>query len=775
MRIFSPRRTRNIKTVTLTAGTRWHGRLWGQLRNVDVLLRLAICAFFLLLLILVLESWQAPFRHRVGDFIADGVLARIEFDRVNQRRTELAQLERERLVAPVFRNDVQILRDLEYKLRTDLFSVGSVHDVHDLSADVRSAFGFNIEALGPSPLPAEMARNWQTLQASIGPMTMSERQIDEIVGEFTQFTAPLRVSGVLAPEDIERLDLALDQKIALLTSEEPLRTGSDLPEVTVSDALLQENLKAGGRLARQWNQFPSLSRLQPILERWLMQRVPPTLTFDESATRQRLDAIRRETPAVTDHYSRGQVLVPPASHLDEESLDVLRSQYRTLEEGVSWSDRIIRVGMVAALLIVLGAVNAFYVIRNEPRLIHNAARLAIYLGAITVSVGVARLLAIGSWRAEIMPLLTAVMILAVAYNQVLAALTGFSLSLLLTLSTGGNVGDFVLMMSAIAAAVVQLNQVASRSKVVIVGFWTGMIYLFVAYGVAIIDSQRLGRLWTDWNLHADSLSAAGWCFATGFLVAGSLPFIEKLFGVVTDISLLELSDISHPILQELVRRAPGTYSHSITVATISETAADAIGANGLLCRVGAYFHDIGKMLKPQYFVENMTAGQPNRHDQLNPAMSTLIIIGHVKDGVDLAAQHNLPQPLVDFIEQHHGTTLVEYFFRTATKQATALPEERRPVVEESAFRYPGPRPQTREAAVMMLADACESASRAISEPTPKRIETLVHDLAMKRLLDGQFDECALTLSELAIVEDSLTKSLIGIHHGRIKYPDQKTA
>lgn len=775
MRIFSPRRTRNIKAVTLTAGSRWRGRLWEQLRNVDVLLRLAIGGLFLLLLILVLESWQAPFRYRVGDFLADGVLARIDFERINQRRTELARLERERLVSPVFRNDVQILRDLEYKLRTDLFSVGSVHDVHELAADVRNAFGFSIEALGTAPLTADMARNWQTLQAAIGPASMQERQIDEIVGEFTQFTAPLRVSGILAQEDVDRFDLAVDQKIALLSSDELLRYGVELPEVTVSDALLQENLKAGGRLARQWNQFPSLARLQPTLERWLAQRVPPTLTYDDTATRQRLEVIRRETPVVTDQFSRGQVLVAPSSHIDDESLDILRAQYLALEKLVPASDRLIRVFMVTALLIVLCGVNAIYIARNEPRIIRNTARLAIFLSAIAIAVGIGRLLALGSWRAEVMPLLAVVMVLAVAYNQVLAAVTGFSLSLLLTLSTGGNVGDFVLMMSAIAAAVVQLNQVASRSKVVIVGFWTALIYLFVAYGVAIIDSQRLGRLWTDWVLHADSLSAAGWCFATGFLVAGSLPFIEKLFGVVTDISLLELSDISHPLLQELVRRAPGTYSHSINLAAISETAADAIGANGLLCRVGAYFHDIGKMLKPQYFVENMTAGQPNRHDLLNPAMSTLIIIGHVKDGVDLAAQHNLPQPLVDFIEQHHGTTLVEYFFRTATKQATAMPEERRPVIEESSFRYPGPRPQTREAAVMMLADACESASRAISEPTPKRIETLVHDLAIKRLLDGQFDECSLTLGELAIVEDSLTKSLIGIHHGRIKYPDQKSA
>lgn len=773
MRIFSPRKTRNVKAAALTAQTHWTGRLAGQLRNVDVLLRLAVAATFLALLMFVLESWRAPFRYRVGDFAPDGIMARLDFERINQRKTELARLERERLVAPVFRHNVQPLRDLEYQLRSDLFDVAEVHDVTEANAEVRAAFGITGDPANSGVLPEPLLNDWQALQAAIGPRATAERQIDEIVGEFTQFTAPLRVSGILDPQELARRDLTLDAPISILPSSEPLTADSDLTSLPAGEAILTENLKAGGRLARQWNQFPALVPLQPVLERWLIQRAPVTLQFDEAATNQRLKLVRRQTPDVTDQYKRGQLLVAPGSYIDEETIDILRAQYSALERVVTWPERLIRMAMVAALLIVLGGLNAFYLARNEPRLIRQPGRLTVYLAAIVVAVGLSRLLASGSLRAEIVPLLAAVMILAIAYNQVLGALTGFSLSLLLTLSTGGNVGDFVLMMGAMAASVVQLNQVPSRSKLVVVGFWTALGYLFMAWGVAIIDSQRLGRLWTDWYLIADSLSASGWCLATGFLVAGSLPFIEKLFGVVTDISLLELSDISHPLLQELVRRAPGTYNHSIGVATIAETAADAIGANGLLCRVGAYFHDIGKMMKPGYFVENMTPGQPSRHDQLNPAMSTLIIIGHVKDGVDLANQYNLPQPLIDFIEQHHGTTLVEYFFHAANKQALALPEERRPVVEESAFRYPGPKPQSREAGVLMIADAVEGASRTLSEPTPKRIESLVHEITMKRLLDGQFDECSLTMSELAIVEESLTKSLIGIYHGRIKYPEQK--
>ena len=248
--------------------------------------------------------------------------------------------------------------------------------------------------------------------------------------------------------------------------------------------------------------------------------------------------------------------------------------------------------------------------------------------------------------------------------------------------------------------------------------------------------------------------------------------MEKLFGVLTDLSLLELGDITHPVLQELVRRAPSTYNHSITVGSIAEAAADAIGARGLLCRVGAYFHDIGKMLKPGYFVENQ-GKEGSRHDGLVPAMSTLVIIAHIKDGADLARQHHLPQPIIDMIQQHHGTMLMEYFYDRAHTQQAADPNGSE--IDENLFRYPGPKPQTKEAAVLMLADAVESASRTLVDPTPGRIEGLVGDLAQRRLQGGQFDESGLTLRELGAIERSLVMSVASIYHGRLKYPEQRTA
>jgi putative nucleotidyltransferase with HDIG domain len=248
--------------------------------------------------------------------------------------------------------------------------------------------------------------------------------------------------------------------------------------------------------------------------------------------------------------------------------------------------------------------------------------------------------------------------------------------------------------------------------------------------------------------------------------------VEQLFGVLTDLSLLELGDVAHPLLQELVRRAPSTYNHSVTVGSIAEAAADAIAARGLLCRVGAYFHDIGKMLKPGYYVENQGA-EESRHKSLVPAMSSLVIVAHIKDGADLARQHHLPQPIIDLIEQHHGTTLVGFFFERASEQKQADPNGGE--VDESTYRYPGPKPQTKEAGVLMLADNVESASRTLVDPTPARIENLVREITQRRLFGGQFDESGLTLRELRTIEQSMIKSLIAIYHGRIKYPDQRTA
>lgn len=266
-------------------------------------------------------------------------------------------------------------------------------------------------------------------------------------------------------------------------------------------------------------------------------------------------------------------------------------------------------------------------------------------------------------------------------------------------------------------------------------------------------------------------------FLTGTIASGLLPVLETLFGVTTEVTWLELSDLNHPLMRRLSIEAPGTYHHSLMVASLSEAAAESIGANATMCRVCSYFHDIGKLSKPEYFIENMDP-EDNPHDDLTARMSALVLIAHVKDGVDLGIKHNLNCRILDVIEQHHGTTLTWFFYKRALDQRAEMlkqagesnqKEEDVPQVSEDVFRYPGPKPQFKEAAIISLADAVESASRSLEKPNASRIESLVDAIVSHRVADGQLDQCDLTIAELARVKASFAKSLISMMHGRIRY------
>jgi putative nucleotidyltransferase with HDIG domain len=249
------------------------------------------------------------------------------------------------------------------------------------------------------------------------------------------------------------------------------------------------------------------------------------------------------------------------------------------------------------------------------------------------------------------------------------------------------------------------------------------------------------------------------------MVLGMAPIIESLFGYTTDIKLLELANLDHPLLKDLILQAPGTYHHSIIVGSLVEAGAKSIAANPLLARVSAYYHDIGKLKKPLYFIEN-AGGMENKHDHLTPTMSSLILTSHVKDGVELAHENRLGERIVHIIQQHHGTSLISYFYQKAKEKENPEMDS----IDEKDFRYPGPKPQTKEAGIVMLADAVEAASRTLSEPTPSRIKGLVQRIVNNIFLDGQMEECELTLKDLQKIEESFSRILTAYFHQRIDYP-----
>jgi len=253
--------------------------------------------------------------------------------------------------------------------------------------------------------------------------------------------------------------------------------------------------------------------------------------------------------------------------------------------------------------------------------------------------------------------------------------------------------------------------------------------------------------------------------ASSIVVLGILPIFEYLFKTVTNISLLELADFNHPLLQRLILEAPGTYHHSIVVGNLSEAACQAIGANALLARIGAYYHDIGKLQKPEYFSENQAIEQ-SKHDSLSPTISKMVIMHHVKEGVELARKSKLNALLIDFILQHHGTSLVYYFYCRALEN-----QEKGQEIKEEGFRYPGPKPKTKETAIVLLADSVEAAARSLKEATPANIEEVVHKIINNKFIDGQLDECDLTLKDLERIASIFIRILSGIYHNRIIYPE----
>jgi cyclic-di-AMP phosphodiesterase PgpH len=482
-----------------------------------------------------------------------------------------------------------------------------------------------------------------------------------------------------------------------------------------------------------------------------------------------IDETQNSVQPILKTYAPGDTLVERNCPITDSQYELLQKEYRAFLQSQSRVCRISRTIAIFLVFTLLALLVVLYVIRFQQGLASSPNKVlgvcAVVL--LTLVIGLFLCHEVG-WHVVLIPLTVTALILTVAYNPPFALLMSLSLSLAMIVMLDGSLNDLLVAMGGQATAILTLGNIRTRTRLVKVGTVAGVAYLAMTLATELYTNQT-------WELIvSDSGWALVWGALAGFVVSGALPLVERCFAVVTDVSLLELGDGSHPLLQELVRRAPGTYTHSMTVATLAEPAAEAIGANPLLARVGSYFHDIGKMLKPHYFIENQTG--ENRHDALEPALSTLIIIGHVKDGVALAEQYRLPKPIVDFIQQHHGTTLVEYFYREALRlhesQSNApARQDGQPHPLEPSFRYPGPKPQSRENGIVMLADAVESSSRALSVPTPGSLRKLVHDLLMKRLLDGQFEESGLTLTELHIIEETLCKGLIALYHSRIKYPE----
>jgi putative nucleotidyltransferase with HDIG domain len=533
----------------------------------------------------------------------------------------------------------------------------------------------------------------------------------------------------------------------------------DPPDRTIENKVNDILFRDGATLRESLRQEMQSTALGDQLFNWIYPRFPETLKEDLNTTAKIEEEAVDAVDDVRVAYMPGQLLVSAGVILQQNDIDLLLAEYQASLQTQPPTALFFRFVAVSSVFFITLAVMISLIFRIERRRPQTAHTFFYLMLGMILTVAVAQYFPFTNAESEILPLMLFVMLVSIIYSWELAALLSIFLTIVIVCGNGGSMNLFIILLCTSAVTAVQLGRLRTRGKLVIVGTVAGVTALFLTITMGIQADRTFNIL-----LCTDAVVNFFWAFLAGLLMTGVLPFIEKQFGILTDMRLLEFGDVSHPLLQTLIKVAPATYGHCMQVGAIAETAADTIHARGLLTRVGAYFHDIGKIMKPEYYSENQ-GGLENVHDTIEPQISTIVLVAHVKDGVDLARQYHLPRPLINLIEQHHGTSLVSFFYGRATKGGT---ED----VEESTFRYPGPKPQTKEAAILMIADTCESACRSMGVGIPpNKIEGKVRALVKQKLDDGQFDDSGLTLRELKIVEKSVIGSIVAAMHGRIQYPE----
>jgi len=677
-------------------------------------------------------------------------VARVAFDVYDKDKTEKKQ-ELARKRATRYYDGVQTYLDqLQFNLLGLPTALAGKTTVEEVNPDLVSSF-----SLTPESLLA-----LQHFVDDQGEVTAEWRGLVTRFIEVQLYTHPIIDSSRYQIEWGEELPATIVLRPVPDVTIAKVRSGF----INIADENIDQSLSDLARV------FP-LGIRTSILTR-LKKDLTATYIFNEPAT---IDS-RTEAAGMIEkeyvHYDPGHVLFERGDRLSAYQVDLVvqESEQYTQNSTASalWSDRLGTVGFVLLITLLLTGT----MLRFHPRMIHKPIRVLslvlLSIGLFVLTCASASVIPNGLLFVALAPTLLLAIIATVAYGQRYALTIGSLYPFLVCYGLDLPVGYTALMIGSIGVNVFQLNEIRDRDRLIYAGAVTG---LFSAGGAIVLSLAY--RPVVDGFLRAmllDALSGVSAGLVIGIFTLGILSTIERLFNVTTGLTLVELRDPKQPVLRELLQRAPGTYNHSVQVANLAEAAAEAIGANSLLTYVGSLYHDIGKMNKPSYFVENQIEGE-NRHKKLSPAMSLLIIVGHVKDGLEIAREHGLPKPLHHFIEAHHGTTLVEYFYHVAKEKAEA--GDTNDQVEEVKYRYPGPKPVTREVAIVMLSDSVESASRAMSDPTPARIEQLVRKLGEKRLIDEQFDRSDLTLRELRMIEDSLVKSLCATHHARVSYPSDE--
>ena len=606
-----------------------------------------------------------------------------------------------------------------------------------------------------------------------------QRELPHVIGSLSDeaLTTLMQVlSSASAPyaEDFQavcRQIIANLYTTGIIGSKAPI-LNSITTRVRIGDRELEVDALYSEEQLKQGDLMSIVGGYHTIAERYAVEAVHellslfifPNLIINQTETSRLRAAAKGSVAKFKGLYTEGEVIIEEKATVTEEHAEALEALADKIAEQ-KLENPTIRLQLTIAAIIIatfLTLLFGYFLATREPEIFAQPGHLLLLAIFVVATAATASYFRTNEWNTYFVPTPLAAMLATILFNPQI----GLVVSFMLALFVGSLFGDFYVAMTCAltaAVAVYSVRHVRHRNH-----FYYSMIFLPISYSLLIAAADLL-RFVPFIKIYEHILPGIFTGVATPILTIGLLPIFESLFHITTDITLLELSDLNRPLLRDLAIRAPGTYTHCLIMANLSENAAEAIGANPLLARVGCYYHDIGKIIKPEYFTENQgLRGGRNPHDHLTPNMSMLIIASHVKDGLELAEEHGLPKSICDLIPQHHGTTIIEYFYNRAIE----LGDES---VRREDFSYDGPRPQTKEAGILMLADSVESAARTLSERTPNRVRQLVRNIVQQKFTAGQLDECALTLQDLHKIEDSFIPVLMGTLHGRIEYPWQKKA
>lgn len=714
-------------------------------------------AFVVVTWAMVVWTRQQPLLD-AGRVMTETATVRTPFEIIDEAATDQARGAARQRASRVYIGAADVLNELVGSLDNLPKALRDVETLEGVDPTIRQQFGLTPETLAAvrqQIIEGEVSDRWRN----------NVRQLGRVLEQTPILDNKTYQVEVTTPND--EMELRTDGRGTMV-----IRTGLS---IDVESSRLGDEMRAIG--AGAGFQGPLLD----IVVARLTSQPRPTFAFDAAATTSKQQESAAKVAPVKVVYPVNEVIFRKGEVLSPSGLGVYMEALRT-EIGAArvwerWGERAAYLGVVTAVGLALGGYTALFVPRIRRNLARTAGVAGMFAGATVLACWSTAAFPNLAALTIIAPTLLVAVLTAVAYDQRVAIAYGALHGILVCVALDQPVAIYAVMIAGVGVAAWRLREIRDRDAIIRMG-----ILAAVALGAGTFVAELVGM-----PIGRAVVTQAGWDGVLagfgGLVVSGVtlfiLPSVERWFEVTTGMTLVELRDPKNALLRQLQQRAPGTYNHSLNLASLGEAAAEAIGANGLLTYVGALYHDIGKMNKPDYFVENQTPGF-NRHDKLSPAMSLLVIVGHVKDGMELGREFNLPEPLWHFIESHHGTTLVEYFYHRARRQAeqglaggpgaSGGGGELPPAPSEMEYRYPGPKPRTKEAAIVMLCDAVESAARAMAEPTPSRIDALVRAIATKRLMDGQFDESDLTLRELNVIVETVSKTLAAIYHGRIAYP-----